>query len=57
VIFGKVITDQVLYGPAIVMIIASLIAAPLGENVGKRINTKILRALLAFLIFATAIKI
>lgn len=54
---GKVVTDQVLYGPAIVMIIASLIAAPLGANVGKKVNTKILKAILAILIFATAIKI
>ena len=54
---GKVITDQVLYGPAVIMIITSLIAAPLGANAGKKINTKILRAMLALLIFATAVKI
>lgn len=54
---GKVVTDQILYGPALVMIIASVIAAPLGANTGKRMNTKILRAILAFLIFATAVKI
>lgn len=33
---GKIITDQVLYGPAAVMIIASLIAAPIGANTGKK---------------------
>lgn len=55
--FGKVVTDQVLYGPAIVMIIASLIAAPLGANFGKRVNTKVLKGILAILILATAIKI
>lgn len=54
---GKIVTDQVLYGPAIVMIIASLIAAPLGANAGKKMNTKILQAILAVLISATAIKI
>lgn len=54
---GKVVTDQVLYGPAIVMIAASLIAAPLGANIGKKMNTKILKAILAILILATAIKI
>ncbi|MBS4190300.1 sulfite exporter TauE/SafE family protein [Bacillus sp. FJAT-49705] len=54
---GKVITDQVLYGPAAVMIIASLIAAPLGANAGKKINTKILQAILAILILVTAVKI
>ncbi|KON87636.1 membrane protein [Sporosarcina globispora] len=54
---GKIVTDQVLYGPAVIMIIASLIAAPLGANTGKKINTKILRALLAILILATAINV
>ncbi len=54
---GKVMTDQILYIPALVMIIASIIAAPLGANTGKRINTKILRAILAILILATAVKI
>lgn len=54
---GKVVTDQVLYGPALVMIIASLIAAPIGANVGKKLNTKILKGILATLILATAIKI
>lgn len=54
---GKVMTDQVLYGPAIVMIVSSLIAAPLGANAGKKMNTKVLQAILAILILATAIKI
>lgn len=54
---GKVLTDQVLYGPAIVMIIASLIAAPLGANLGKRMNVKVLQVFLASLILATAVKI
>lgn len=54
---GKVATDQVLYGPAIIMIIASLIAAPLGAKAGQRIYTKILRWMLAILILATAVKI
>lgn len=54
---GKVLTDQVLYGPAIIMIITSLIAAPLGAKAGQRMNTKILKMILALLILATAIKI
>lgn len=54
---GKVVTDQVLYGPAVVMIVASLIAAPLGAKMGQKMNTKILRVILALLILATAIKI
>lgn len=54
---GKVVTDQVLYGPALIMVVASLIAAPLGANTGKKMNTKVLQGILAVLILATAIKI
>src|SRR5699024_4367221 len=55
--FGKVITGQILYGPAVIMIIASLIAAPLGAKLGQKTNTKLLQWILALLILATAIKI
>ncbi|MDC3424341.1 sulfite exporter TauE/SafE family protein [Aquibacillus sp. 3ASR75-11] len=54
---GKLLTGQVLFVPAAVMIIASLIASPLGANFGKKVNTKILQWILALLIFGTAIKI
>lgn len=54
---GKVVTDQVLYGPAVIMIVASLIAAPLGAKAGQNMNTKILQWILALLILGTAIKI
>ncbi|MFJ7934094.1 sulfite exporter TauE/SafE family protein [Sporosarcina sp. NPDC096371] len=54
---GKITTDQVLYGPAVIMIIASILAAPLGAKVGQKINTKVLQWLLAILILGTAIKI
>lgn len=54
---GKIATGQVLLIPAIVMVIASLIAAPLGVATGKRTNTKVLQLLLALLILASAIKI
>lgn len=54
---GKVFTGQVLFIPAIVMIVASLIASPLGANFGKKVNTKILQVILALLILGTAIKI
>ena len=39
------------------MIIASLIAAPLGARVGKAMNTKLLQGILAILILVTAINI
>ena len=54
---GKLLTGQVDYGPAIVMIIASVIAAPIGAKAGKAMNTKLLQFILAVLIAATAIKI
>lgn len=54
---GKLMTGQVDYLPAIIMIVASLLAAPLGAKVGKTLNTKALQAILAVLILATAVKI
>ncbi|MFJ7746710.1 sulfite exporter TauE/SafE family protein [Peribacillus sp. NPDC097295] len=54
---GKVFTGQVDYYPAIIMVVASIIAAPLGAMAGKKMNTKILQVILALLILATAVKI
>jgi uncharacterized protein len=54
---GKITTGQVDYFPAAIMVVASLIASPLGAIAGKKINTKILQVILAVIIFATAIKI
>ncbi|MEG0472145.1 MAG: sulfite exporter TauE/SafE family protein [Solibacillus sp.] len=54
---GKIMTGQVDYWPAFIMIIASILAAPLGAKVGKTMNTKVLQIFLAILIAATAIKI
>lgn len=54
---GKIATGQVDYWPAAIMIVASLLAAPLGAKVGKRMNTRILQVILALLIAGTAIKI
>ncbi|KKK37520.1 membrane protein [Mesobacillus campisalis] len=54
---GKITTGQVDYGPAAIMVVASLIASPLGAMAGKKVNTKLLQVILAVLILATAIKI
>jgi uncharacterized membrane protein YfcA len=54
---GKVMTGQVLYLPAVIMVIASVMAFPLGANLSKKVNTKILQGILAVLILATAVKI
>lgn len=54
---GKLMTGQVLFVPAMIMVVASIIASPLGAKAGQKMNTKILQGLLAILIAATAIKI
>ena len=54
---GKLTTGQVDFIPALIMVVASLIASPLGAAAGKKMNTKILQIILAVLILATAIKI
>jgi uncharacterized protein len=54
---GKVATGQVDYVPALIMVVASLIASPLGATAGKKMNTKLLQTILAVLILGTAIKI
>lgn len=54
---GKLSTGQVDYYPALIMVTASILAAPLGAMAGKKMNTKILQIILAVLILATAVKI
>ncbi|MCA0984793.1 sulfite exporter TauE/SafE family protein [Halobacillus yeomjeoni] len=54
---GKVTTGQVEYFPAAIMVVASLIAAPLGAKAGKKVNTKVLQTILAILILGTTIKV
>ncbi|MDC3414732.1 sulfite exporter TauE/SafE family protein [Aquibacillus sp. 3ASR75-11] len=54
---GKLTTGQVPLVPAIVMVVASLIASPLGAAIGKKVNTKLLQGILAVLILITTIKI
>ncbi|MBS4193711.1 MULTISPECIES: sulfite exporter TauE/SafE family protein [Bacillaceae] len=54
---GKITTGQIDYFPAFIMVVASLLASPLGAIAGKKVNTKILQIILALLIGATAVKI
>lgn len=54
---GKITTGQVDWIPAIIMIVASLIAAPIGTKVSEKMNIKALQIFLAILILATAAKI
>ncbi len=54
---GKIATDQVLWGPAAVLIAAALLAAPLGAKVGRHVNPAVLKWILAVLILATVVNI
>lgn len=54
---GKLWTGDVLLGPALILIWASIVGAPLGAKLGKRMNTKWLRILLVALILGACIKI
>lgn len=53
---GKISTGQVSILPSIIMVVASLMASPIGANVGKRLNTKVLQIIMGILILATAVK-
>ncbi|TYR81581.1 sulfite exporter TauE/SafE family protein [Priestia megaterium] len=55
--FGKVMTDQVLFLPALMIIGASLIAAPIGAFVGQKTKVVSLQIILAIVITATSFKI
>lgn len=54
---GKFMGGHMLLIPSIVLIVASTIASPIGANLSKKVNTKILQWILAGLITATVIKI
>ncbi|UZJ78255.1 hypothetical protein [Fictibacillus sp. KU28468] len=49
-VIGKMATGQILYHPAVVMLIVSLIAAPFGVKAGKKMNLKVLQYIIAVLI-------
>jgi uncharacterized membrane protein YfcA len=54
---GKVMGGHMLLVPSVVMVVASIIASPLGAKIGQRMNVKVLQGVLAVLITATVIKI
>lgn len=54
---GKLATGQVPLIPALVMVVASLIASPIGAMIGKKMNVKVLQGVLAVLILGTTVKI
>lgn len=54
---GKFLGGHMLLIPSLVMIVASMIAAPLGAKISKRLNVKLLQWILALLILGTVVKI
>ncbi|NRR02734.1 sulfite exporter TauE/SafE family protein [Brevibacillus sp. RS1.1] len=54
---GKWMAGDILLWPSVIMVIASIMAAPLGTKVSKCLGTRILQSILALLILATTIKI
>lgn len=54
---GKIVSGDVLFGPSLLIVIASVIAGPLGAKISKRTNAKVLHAILAVLILGATIKI
>lgn len=56
-VFGKVASGQVLWLPTIVVVVASLIGAPLGAFLSRKTPVKSLRYLLAFLILMSSFKL
>ncbi|MEH7123074.1 sulfite exporter TauE/SafE family protein [Bacillus sp. JJ1773] len=56
-VIGKLTTGQVLFLPAIIMVIASLLGGPFGAKCSKMVKVKSLQAILSILILATAVKI
>lgn len=54
---GKIMAGDVLFWPSMIMVVASVLAAPLGAKLSKGVSTKVLQGVLAVLILATAVKI
>ncbi|WP_404427764.1 sulfite exporter TauE/SafE family protein [Ureibacillus chungkukjangi] len=54
---GKVTTGQVEFLPAVIIIAAGIISAPMGAKISTKMNAKVLQNILAVLILTTAVKI
>ncbi|MDY0322414.1 MAG: sulfite exporter TauE/SafE family protein [Candidatus Carbobacillus sp.] len=54
---GKIMAGQVLFWESLIMVVASILAAPLGARLSGKVHTKVLQGILAVLILSTAIKI
>ncbi|GMA56956.1 hypothetical protein C7445_108146 [Alicyclobacillus sacchari] len=55
--FGKAISGDILWSPALVLVWASIVGAPLGVHIGRKLHTPWLKALLAVLIIVACARI
>jgi uncharacterized membrane protein YfcA len=56
-IASSLMAGQIPFWPSVVVVVASIVAAPIGVRLGKWVNTKVLRTILAVLIVVTTVKI
>jgi hypothetical protein len=56
-VVGKLMGDDILLIPAVALIIASVISAPLGTMLSRHIHVKILRSILTFLLTVSVLQI
>jgi uncharacterized membrane protein YfcA len=56
-VVGKLSSDHILLQPSLVLIVASLVAAPLGAKLSRSLNPRLLQAVLSVLIVGTTVKI
>lgn len=54
---GKVMAGDVLLGPSVILVVASILAASIGAKLSTRVNTRYLHVILSILILGTAVKI
>lgn len=54
---GKVMAGDILLWPSLIMVIASIIIAPIGAKLSTRVNIKYLHIILSVVILGTAVKI
>jgi uncharacterized membrane protein YfcA len=54
---GKLMAGHIPFWESVVIVAASVLAAPLGVKISKRMNTRVLKAILSVLILGTTIKI
>ena len=55
--FGKAVTAQIPLGPAAVVVLGSLVGAPAGAAVSRRVPVRVLRLILTGIVALVAIRV